>query len=207
MHNKVNLTGMLCNALWWHGRLISTITPGVLHVLVNYSKFDGCCLDFEVWGSKENNLRWEYRHQPASCWCSLLVMMRISTKSELSDSARLWDRTWMSQLVAYRFFGRILESSIDSWSVFIYCFCIFPVPITKLATFSGFTAPCFDHLLYIRPPIVHSSASSTTLSAFFHGELLMYRYSLWFTCSLWLAHQCFFYTRIRLITERWNRQV
>jgi hypothetical protein len=30
MHNKVNLTGMLCNALWWYGRLISTITPGVL---------------------------------------------------------------------------------------------------------------------------------------------------------------------------------
>jgi hypothetical protein len=31
MHNKVNLTGMLCSALWWHGRLISTITPEVLH--------------------------------------------------------------------------------------------------------------------------------------------------------------------------------
>jgi hypothetical protein len=31
MHNKVNLTGTISNALWWHGRLISTITPGVLH--------------------------------------------------------------------------------------------------------------------------------------------------------------------------------
>jgi hypothetical protein len=31
--------------------------------LVNYSRFDGCCLAFEVRGSKENNLRWEYRHR------------------------------------------------------------------------------------------------------------------------------------------------
>ena len=134
--------------------------------------------------------------------------------------AWLWDRTWMSHLVRYRLLGCILQSLIDSWSIFIFLGC--SSILLFLYFWCSYKKTYKIQLLYswLLPAliIVHVSLSTTTLSAF-HIELLMCKYR--YMCIGWMItfyklviHMCsmlstpmLFYTRIRLITKRWNKQV
>jgi hypothetical protein len=88
MHNNVNLIGMLCDALWWHGRLISTITPGVLQ------------RSSELWGPILSSLRRARRWWDRCCFVRFFLLFL-----PCCNEFFLCCNRWFSN-VALRFLGR-----------------------------------------------------------------------------------------------------
>jgi len=145
-------------------------------------------------------------------------MLLILLTSIVWQWAWLWDRTWMSHLVRYRLLGCILQSLIDSWSIFNFLGC--SSILLFLYFWCSYKKTYKIQLLYSwllpAPIIVHVSLSTTVPSALNFWcvgigicalDEWLHSMNLWFTCALCSAHQCFLYTRIRLITKRWNKQV